>query len=179
MRIALECTSVPEIEATLTKLGGPASSQHLLVADASSARGLEVSPKGTIALKPDLNGIVAHTNHFVENRFVEEVPWLKGSPARLARALSLVDEVRKELTTSEGKFDAKGVTPELLRARVFSDKEGTPEAICCDMRTPSGRTIGSLFNIIMEFAPGKEPKAEVLFGRPAAGKSASVYKMPW
>lgn len=177
MRIALECTSVSEVIATFEKLGGPASSQHILVADASSARSLEVSPKGTVVLRPDADGVVAHTNHFVENQFVEDVPWLSNSRGRLARALSLVDEIRKELTTPKGMFDADDVMPEVLRARVFSDKEGAPEAICCEVRTPTGSTVGSLFNIVIEL--GRNPNAEVLFGRPAAGKDASVYRMPW
>ncbi|KAL5480331.1 hypothetical protein ACEPAI_1601 [Sanghuangporus weigelae] len=56
--------------------GGPASSQHSLIADATSGgRALEVSPLGNIYLKPDENGIVVHTNHFIENRYVEEIPW--------------------------------------------------------------------------------------------------------
>lgn len=182
LRVALECTSVSHITETFARLGGPASSQHILVADASGARGLEVSPKGTAEVRPDENGVLVHTNHFVENRLVEEVPWLSNSAGRLARAHALVNQIREEQKEasrdSDKKTDIGAVTPELLRARVFADKEGAPEAICCDIRRPDGRAVGTLFNIVMEFTTGKEPKAEVLFGRPTAGKGTSVYTMP-
>ncbi|THH09945.1 hypothetical protein EW145_g1657 [Phellinidium pouzarii] len=175
LRIALECTSIDSAISELERLGGPASSQHFLIADATSgSRGLEISPRGNAYLSPDAQGIVVHTNHFLENKFIREVPWLSGSPVRLARIRKLCEEIRKEtLANKEGS-----IAPELLRAKVFSDKHGAPQAICCHMEAADGRAISTLFNIIMHFGPGKEPYAEVLFGRPGPDNVGPIYKMP-
>ena len=58
----------------LERLGGPGSSQHILIADANTSRGLEISPKGNSYIEPDVNGVIVHTNHFIQNKYVEEVP---------------------------------------------------------------------------------------------------------
>ncbi|KAI5117696.1 hypothetical protein M0805_007765 [Coniferiporia weirii] len=176
LRVALECTSVAAAIAELERLGGPASSQHVLIADATpSARGLELSPHGSAYLAPDEHGIVVHTNHFLENKVVREVAWLSGSPVRLARVRELCAQIQSDFSPS-----GEGVlTPALLRERVFSDRSGAPQAICCQMEAADGRAIGTLFNIVMQFAQGVEPSAEVLFGRPGPENTSVVYKMPW
>lgn len=169
LRIALESTSVEEAINTFEKLGGPASSQHILIADATSgSRGLEVSPVGSIYLKPDSNGILVHTNHFIENKFVEEPPWLPSSGPRCERARELSENLLKE--TEVGK-----VTPQLLRQRIFSDTNGDPNGIC----TSNGTLVETLFNIVMRLEHGKEPSAEVTFGRPGTESASPVLYMPW
>lgn len=69
----------------------------------------------------------------------------------------------------------------LLRSRVFSNTENSPQAICCSSDTTGGGLGRSetLFNIAMTFENGKEPKGEVIFGRPGSGAETSVYNMPW
>ena len=77
----------------LERLGGPGSSQHILIADANTSRGLEISPKGNSYIEPDVNGVIVHTNHFIQNKYVEEVPWLTGSVPRLDRIKELLGEL--------------------------------------------------------------------------------------
>lgn len=169
LRIALECASIEEAITTFEKLGGPASSQHILIADSSSgSRGLEVSPVGSKYLKPDNQGILVHTNHFLENKLVEEPPWLSGSGPRCTRARDICENLLKE-------SDASKVSPQLLRQRVFSDTSGDPEGICAN----KGSLFETLFNIVMRFEQGKEPSAEVVFGRPGTENASPVMHMPW
>ncbi|EJD00494.1 acyl-CoA:6-aminopenicillanic-acid-acyltransferase [Fomitiporia mediterranea MF3/22] len=176
LRIALQCTSVDHAISEIERLGGPASSQHILIADSKSGgRGLEVSPLGSVCLPPDANGVVVHTNHFLENRHVEEIPWNIGSETRLTRIRELVSQILSD----NPKCDS--ITPKLLRKRIFSDTQGAPQAICCYRpgTETDGRAISTLFNIVMQFAPGKEPTAEVLLGRPGPDNNGPVYRMPW
>ena len=169
LRIALECSSVEEAISTLEKLGGPASSQHILIADAiSGARGLEVSPFGSTYLKPDAQGIVIHTNHFIENEFVKKVPWLAGSIPRYVRARELCENLQKEVDTAS-------ISAQTLRQRIFADTCGDPEGICAN----NGSQSETLFNIVMRFEKGKRPSAEVTFGRPGTENASPVVHMPW
>lgn len=176
LRIALECTSVEHAISELERLGGPASSQHILIADATSGgRGLEVSPHGNVYLVPDANGIVVHTNHFLENHLVGEIPWLVGSPTRLARIRELLAQIRAKAPRLDD------ITPSLLRERIFSDTQGAPEAICCYKpgTESDNRVLSTVFNIVMQFVPGEEPSAEVLFGRPGPENKGLICVMPW
>ncbi|OSC96629.1 AAT-domain-containing protein [Trametes coccinea BRFM310] len=171
LRIALECESVDSAIASIESLGGAASSQHILIADKDGARGLELSPRGAFYLKEDENGILAHTNHFLENKLVDEPPWLSGSPIRLERAKAICGELIRELGPDRlGEIDAK-----LLRARVFSDTFNSPQAICCSPDPNRVARIQTLFNIVMTFEPGKSPTAEVVFGKPGSDNESSVY----
>ncbi|RPD57838.1 AAT-domain-containing protein [Lentinus tigrinus ALCF2SS1-7] len=175
LRIALESDSVDSAIATFEKLGGAASSQHILIADANGGRGLELSPRGGVYLREDSNGIVTHTNHFLENMLMDEPPWLSGSPIRLERAKTICEELIGELGLARlGEVDAK-----LLRARFFSDTFNSPQAICCSPDPNRDARIQTLFNIVMSFAPEREPSAEVVFGKPGSGEESSVYRMPW
>lgn len=85
LRVCLESTSVENALQTLSSLGGVASAQHILLADSKTALGLELSPLGDVHLKEDEFGMVTHTNHFLENRYTDEIPWIPGSPIRLDR----------------------------------------------------------------------------------------------
>lgn len=172
LRIALECTSVRKAILTFERLGGPASSQHILIADAESgSRGLELSPRGSVYLSPDAHGILIHTNHFLKNKLVDEPPWLSGSPLRLRRARDLSEAILRE--------DDTEVTPELLRERIFSDTVNAPQAIRCGLEGGKDSTMATLFNIIMTFERGTDPTAEVVFGKPGADNHGPIYRMPW
>ncbi|CDO76742.1 hypothetical protein BN946_scf184813.g12 [Trametes cinnabarina] len=171
LRVALECSSIDTAIASIESLGGAASSQHILIADKDGARGLELSPRGAFYLKEDENGVLVHTNHFLENRLVDEPPWLSGSPIRLERAKTICGELIGEFGPDRlGEIDAK-----LLRERVFSDTFNSPQAICCSPDPNRAARIQTLFNIVMTFEPGKTPSAEVVFGKPGSGKESTVY----
>jgi len=176
LRLALECESFESAIARIESLGGAGSTQHILIADRYGSRGLELSPLGGVYLKPNAHGILAHTNHLLENKLVEELPYLSGSPARLERAYTLAVGVINEVgKTSLGEK----VTPSLLRQRIFSDEANLPQAICCLVSTKGDSLLNvqTLFNIVMTFEDGKSPRAEVTFGRPI--NPGPVYYLPW
>lgn len=116
--------------------------------------------------------MIFHTNHFLENKLVEETEWLSGSPVRLTRA--------KELAVGIDD-DGVRVDGEILRRRIFSDGFNAPQAICAreDESMPAQSRMKTLFNIVMRFEEGSEPKGEVVWGRPGSGEEGPVLKMPW
>lgn len=174
LRLCLESTSVNSAVQKIESLGGVASAQHILVADYTKALGLELSPVGNRYITEDSSGLISHTNHFIENRYVDEPPWLSGSPIRLKK----VKELAQKLIAEGVKGD--DVTASLLRARIFSDTHNAPQAICCsedESRDASTRS-STLFNIVMNLDP-KSLGAEVVFGRVGSGEEGPVLKMPW
>ncbi|PIL33686.1 hypothetical protein GSI_04310 [Ganoderma sinense ZZ0214-1] len=177
LRISLESESVDSAISTIEKLGGAASSQHILIADTHKAQGLELSPRGGVYLPEDANGIVVHTNHFLENKLVDEPPWLSGSPVRLARAKEICSELIQELGADRGLEE--GIDARLLRARFFSDTFNSPQAICCSPDPMRLARIQTLFNIVMTFGEGREASAEVVFGKPGSKEESEVFRMPW
>lgn len=172
--MCLEGRSVDNALQTLSSLGGVASAQHILIADSKTALGLELSPRGDVHLKEDELGMVHHTNHLLENRFMDENPWTPSSQLRLERARKLT----RDLAQSGVKGDR--VTPELLRNRVFSDMKNAPQSICAQEDPSSHRTTRacSLFNIAMNLNL-PNPSAEVVMIRPGVGMEDTVVKMPW
>lgn len=174
LRLCLESASVDDAVKTLESLGGVASAQHILIADSTKALGLELSPVGNKYLPEDDSGLIGHTNHFLENRYVEEPPWLQGSPIRLKRLRDLTHE----LISNGVKDDA--ITPVLLRERVFSDTYNAPQAICCeeDVSCHISTRSRTLFNIVMNLDL-QNLGAEVVFGRVGSGQEGPVLKMPW
>lgn len=179
LRLALECTSVAQAIQKIEAVGGAASSQHILIANAHGGRGLELSPRGGVYLDEDPNGIIVHTNHFLENKLMDEPPWLSGSPVRLDRARSICSQ----LIAKYDSFDElpKEINPSLLRAEVFSDTFNAPQAICCSIDPTRGALgeVETLFNIIMVFDDAKLPRAEVLFGRTVDAPGSQVEYLPW
>lgn len=172
LRLCLEAETSATAISKIESLGGLASSAHILLADPTGPISLEFSPKGDAHIAPNDKGIVCHTNHFLKNGYVDEPPWLSGSPIRLARIQQLTDE----LASSGKKVDA-----ELLRKRVFSDGFNAPQAICCEedpTRAIETRS-STLFNIVMRFVREEKPSAEVVWGRPGSGEEGGVLKMPW
>ncbi|TQB75213.1 hypothetical protein MPDQ_003466 [Monascus purpureus] len=172
LRLFLDSTSVASAINTLSSLGGVASSQHVLAADPTTSLGLELSPLGDVHLKENESGIITHTNHFIENRYVNEPPWLSGSPIRLER----IKQLSHELVVQGEKF-----TPALLRQKIFSDTYNAPQSICClgDPSRDEAVRSKTLFNIIMNLDP-KDLWAEVVWGQPGIGEEGTtVFKMPW
>ncbi|CAL1711665.1 unnamed protein product [Somion occarium] len=176
LRLALESSSVDAAIAGIEKLGGSASSQHILIADARGGRGLELSPLGSVYLEENHDGILVHTNHFLLNKLVDEPSWLSGSPIRLERISVLCNELKAELSNEKL---TEAIQPDVLRQRVFSDSINSPQAICCSpdpARGPLAR-IETLFNIVMVLHADEAPQAEVVFGRPDS--PSETYLMPW
>lgn len=170
LRICLNSKSVDDAIQAVSSLGGVASSQHILIADPTKSLGLELSPLGNVYLHPDENRMIYHTNHFLENRFVHEPPWLDGSPIRLERATKLAREL-----VSAG---AHSITPSMLRQKVFCDTHNTPQSICCqeDLKKPPIQRARTLFNIVMNLDPN-DLGAEVVMGQPGSGKESSVLRL--
>lgn len=171
-RVALNSTSLPEAIASIQALGSTASTQHLLLADSTSGPvSCELSPRGDAFIKPDENGVVCHTNHLIANKYVDEPPWLAGSPVRL--------EQMRKLTTALVE-QGEAVSGDLLRRRVFSDTYNAPQAICCheDPKRPVETRSSTLMCIVMKFVNGCEPSAEVVWGQPGTGREGGVIKLP-
>ena len=111
----------------------------------------------------------------VQNRFVDESPtWLTGSPIRLSR----IQELTRDLAAA-GKGAV--VNGEVLRRVVFSDGFNAPQAICCqeDPERPVETRSSTLFCVVMTFAAGMEPRAEVVWGKPGSGEEGPILRMPW
>ncbi|EAW09828.1 putative acyl-CoA:6-aminopenicillanic-acid-acyltransferase [Aspergillus clavatus NRRL 1] len=174
LRLCAESLSVNHAVEKLSSLGGIACSVHILVADSTTALGLELSPLGDVHLTEDALGTVAHTNHFIENRYVYEPPWLSGSPIRLDRTQQLVREL------NESGISGSEITPGLLRDKIFSDTFNAPQAICCSEDPARGPAVRSktIFNIIMNLEQGNVG-AELVVGRPGSGEETAVIQMPW
>lgn len=171
LRVCLDSKTKAEAIARLGDLGGVASAQHILIADAEGPTSWEVSPKGEVHIQPDKQGLVCHTNHMIENKLMHEPPWLSGSPIRLER----IRELSRDLATG-----GKAVNGDTLRSQVFSDTYNAPQAICCqeDPSRPIETRSSTLFNIIMQLHGG-HPSAEVVWGQPGSGKEGEVLHMPW
>lgn len=162
---------------TIEKLGNVASSQHILIADSAKVLSMEISPLGNCFLEPSDDGFIAHTNHFIENKYVVVEPlWLKGSPARLERANLLASDLVGDLKNG---FELKDGIGEILRERIFSDMLNTPQAICRqeDLSRPWQTRSSTLSNIVMSL-DAENPSAEIVFGKPGMTEGA-VLKMPW
>lgn len=174
LRVCLESESVGAALKALESKGGVASAQHILIADSGTALGLELAPRGDVHLKEDEFGMVFHTNHFLENRLMDENPWLPGSPIRLDRARQLARELVRDGVVGEK------ITPGLLREKIFSDLYNAPQSICAQEDPSRHRTVRScsLFNIVMDLGL-PNPRAEVVMIEPGVGMEDSVVKMPF
>jgi len=173
LRLFLQSTSTKHAISQLEALGGIASSCHILLADLEGPQSLELSPGGHVSIAPNDRGIVCHSNHFIENRYVNEsTSWLKGSPIRLQRIRELTEEL-----ADSGKI----VNGNVLREKVFSDRFNAPQSICCqeDPARPIETRSSTLFCIVMRFVKGLKPSGEVVWGQPGSGQEGSVLKLPW
>ena len=177
LRVALESESTHAAIKRIEALGGASSSQHILIADSDGGVGLELSPRGRVYLKESERGIIVHTNHFLENKLVNEPPWLSGSPIRLERAYALSEQLIAKHNDDAAQLSTK-ITPDVLRRNIFADTFNSPEAICCVPDPSRAESIETLFNIVMTFEKGRPPSGEVQWGRPASS-GAPLYAMPW
>ncbi|THH29038.1 hypothetical protein EUX98_g5151 [Antrodiella citrinella] len=172
-RIALEATSVENAISRLHELGGSASCQAMLIADPTMCRGLELTPGHIFYLAENPQGLLAHTNHLLVAKDVDERPWMDGSQARYKRIHEICGEIAH---TFDYDTLAKEVTPQLLRHNVFADRENAPQAI--SMSPSDSKEVETLFNIVMVFQRHEEPYAELIFGRPDQA-NGRVYSLPW
>jgi len=152
LRLALESSSAKQAVELLERKG-MASSSHLLIADSSTAVGLEVTSKTTARCHVDLHNRVIHSNHLLEQHpGVNEPTWLEDSPMRVDRMRALTEE-----------FDTKHKEPSWAEfSRLFEDQTNAPAAICRSYGGPSSSA--TLFNIVMDL---KEKRAVVRLGKPS------------
>ena len=127
-----------------------ASSAHILIADATTAVGLEFT-KGTFArCLPDEAHRVVHANHLLlEHPGQIESVWLKDSSWRV----KTMRENAEKVGSSEPSWEEV--------SRLFEDEQNYPTAICREQTPESGS--GTLFNIVMDL---KSKRAIVRLGRP-------------
>jgi isopenicillin-N N-acyltransferase like protein len=150
--IVLESPNAAEAINRLMRIG-VASTVHFLIADAVSAYGIEVSPRGSGIITPDPEGFVLHTNHWISSpALVESVIWLVDTDARLKR----LETLKSTINSAEDIWD------------VLADEEGWPGSICRGVS--NGREaemdLETLFGVVMDLEFGM---AEMVHGRPKTG----------
>ena len=151
--LVLESSSAGEAINQLMRIG-VASSAHFLVADAISAYGVEVSPRGNGVISPDETGFVLHTNHWISTpAHVQTADWLPDTFSRLKR----LETLKSKIHSSEDVWE------------VLADEEGVPNGICRGVAIGKGPEddLETLFGIVMDLEVGS---AEVVHGRPTRGK---------
>lgn len=166
LRLVLESDSMAMAIDRLHSLGGCATSAHMLIADPTGSKGIEISPKGIWIVEENEKRIVAHSNHFIKSHLVDEPGWLEDSPFRIKRMLELSSKL------VEDKYRSK-LTLEKMR-NLFRDRANAPAAIC---RSLGSGEIMTLFNIVMELEKGNSV-AEVVFSI-GTEEEKHVIGMPW
>jgi isopenicillin-N N-acyltransferase like protein len=139
----LRCTDVHQVAEQIERLAqqvGFAASSNIMCADASGAVAtFELSPKGVAQISPAPNGVVLHTNHFID-------PKLANYQAQYARSLSTDARLERvgHLTTKP-HFDL-----ESLQTVLRDEHEGV-HAICRrpDMSLPAASRIESVAGVII------------------------------
>lgn len=148
LRMVLESVSASEAIDKLESVG-MASSAHMLIADTTTATGLEFTSATFGKLTIDTKGRVIHANHLLlPHPNVQDTLWLKDSSARVATMERNTSAIREPLSWS-------------FFSQLFEDETGYPGSICRAQVGPSHSA--TLFNIVMEL---KEKKAVVRMGRP-------------
>jgi isopenicillin-N N-acyltransferase-like protein len=148
LRMVLESTSTQEAVEKLEKYG-MASSAHILIADASSAVGLEFTKSTFAKCLPDELGRVVHANHLLLPHSGEtDTVWLKDSPVRV-----------QTMTDNSAKLTGEPSWKEV--EELFHDEQNHPRSICRFETTETGSA--TLFNIVMDLRSGK---GVVRVGRP-------------
>ena len=147
LRTVLESSSR---EAAVSQLRGTgvASACHILVADKTGGNGLECSANGIVLLSMS-NGVVTHTNHYIEPQdVVESSMAFPDSPFRLARV--------QELIKQEGPEPSFAVIDKILK-----DEKNYPCSIC--RAETDNSTVATLFSVVMDLS---QKVATVRIGRP-------------
>jgi isopenicillin-N N-acyltransferase-like protein len=157
LRAALESESALEAVEKLEGYG-MASSAHILVADASTAVGLEFSKSTFARCLPDSLHRVIHANHLLLPHPGEtDTVWLKDSPVRV-----------QTMTENSSKVGGNKHEPSWEEvSKLFEDEQNYPTAICREQTAESGS--GTLFNILMDL---KSKTAVVRMGRPVKVEEA-------
>lgn len=164
LRTCLESTSVQEAVATLSK-AGVASACHILVGDPDEAVGLECSHVDIVELEAQ-EGVLTHTNHFIENHPVDDKLAFKDSPVRLKRIDELICERKKRIDASM-EIEVEGIRS------LLADEHDSPTAICRSKTEDS--TVATLFNIVMDL---RRRRAEVVVGKPSQEGAEVLYLDP-
>ncbi|KAJ4342116.1 hypothetical protein N0V95_007026 [Ascochyta clinopodiicola] len=148
LRMALESTSVANAVQQLESYG-MASSAHILLADTTTALGLEFTKSSFAYCEADAQGRVVHTNHLLKEHPGErDTVWLKDSLTRVAT-----------MTENAGRL---GTEPSWEAVSgLFEDEQNAPGAICRVQTEETGSA--TLFNIVMDL---KSRRAVVRLGRP-------------
>jgi isopenicillin-N N-acyltransferase-like protein len=148
LRMALESSCVDEAVRKLESFG-MASSAHILIADATTAVGLEFTKSTFAHLLPDAAEKVIHSNHLLlEHPGEIDTVWLKDSITRLQTMAENAEALGKDPS-----WDQVG--------QLFEDEQNAPGSIC---RTETKETgSGTLFNIVMDL---RNKKATLRMGRP-------------
>jgi isopenicillin-N N-acyltransferase-like protein len=120
MRLALQrCDDLPAAGALLEANEVSGSSCFNLGSPGALAS-YEVSPAGVTRIDPE-DGVLLHTNHFLEPPAGAREPYLHESPSTLAR----LDELDRRVRHAPGQVDAAAVK-EALRSH-----DAAPYAVCC------------------------------------------------
>lgn len=151
LRMALESTSATSAAEKLESYG-MASSAHILIADPTTAIGLEFSKSTFARCLPDVMHRVVHANHLLlEHPGEIDTMWLKDSPVRV-----------KTMTENSEKLGREKQGPSWEEvSNLFEDEQNLPSAICREETPESGSA--TLFNILMDL---KNKSAVIRMGRP-------------
>jgi isopenicillin-N N-acyltransferase-like protein len=155
LRTALESNSALEAIAKL-EASGMASSAHILIADPTTAVGLEFTKSTFAKCLPNALNQIVHANHMLlEHPGEVDTIWLKDSLAR-------VDTMRENAE----KLGKDGHEPSWEKVSgLFEDERNYPCSICREETPGSGSA--TLFNIVMDL---KNRKAVVRMGRPVSAE---------
>lgn len=151
LRMVLESNTAEEAAQKLESYG-MASSAHILIADPTTAIGLEFTKSTFARCKPDRLRRVVHANHLLlEHPGEVDTVWLKDSPIRV-----------KTMTENSAKVGEEEHQPSWEEvAKLFEDEQNYPSSICRFQTIESGSA--TLFNILMDL---KSKTAVVRVGRP-------------
>lgn len=142
-------SSSREIAVAALRHAGVASSCHILVADLKGGSGLECSSVDVVEVPMSPEGLVVHTNHFIEEHpGVQENIELKDTKTRLAR----ISELAKAAKADVGSV-----------GKMLEDEDGYPTAIN-RQRTEDSST-STLFSIVMDLGARS---ADARIGRPSS-----------
>lgn len=148
LRMALESNSAAEAVQRLESYG-MAASAHILIADPSTAVGLEFTKSTFARCTADTRGRIVHANHLLlEHPGEDDTVWLKDSPVRV-----------KTMTENSEKLGSEPSWEDV--SRLFEDEQNVPCSICRLEAPESGSA--TLFNIVMDL---KSKMGVLRMGRP-------------
>jgi len=148
LRMALESSSMADAVRKLESYG-MASSAHILLADSTTALGLEFTKSTFAHCEPDAARRIVHANHLLKEHPGEtDTVWLKDSLTRVPT-----------MTANAGLLGAEPGWEAI--SKLFEDEQNAPGSICRTETKDTGSA--TLFNIVMDL---KSKMAVVKLGRP-------------